>query len=89
MIRVTADHIAEGYRRDACFCPIARAIRGFWPGRQEGAVEVGGYLPRFARVYDAGWWRAELPAAAQVFMQDFDEGSPVAPFEFTVEWVKA
>jgi hypothetical protein len=86
VVRVTADHIAAGEHRDACWCPIALAIRELWPGRLPGGVEVGGYQPGFARVHDGGWWRAELPAAAQVFMRDFDERSPVEPFEFVAEW---
>ena len=76
-IRVTQKDIDEGADCSPDFCPIALSLkrRGF------GRVQVGttGWFPT-ARV------EYPLPSDAAYFITAFDEGHPVEPCWFTLEY---
>jgi hypothetical protein len=83
VIRVTADHIANGKRGRTDRCPIALAIRTQWP---DVAVDVH---PREAAAQDTVSflrYRAMLPDEARDFVAEYDDGGDVDPFEFAVKW---
>lgn len=77
IINVTAKHIAEGLKGDACWCPIARAIRDQVPSEEEVYVFPAG-------VSVAGG-TTMLPDEALRFVQDFDAGLSVEPFSFALD----
>ena len=83
VIRVTADHIARGKRHDAFLCPIALAACE-QTGCEPGDLVVGDYIIAPSRAGDIS---GHLPASACSFERDFDDGLPVEPFEFAVEWI--
>ena len=80
-IRVTAEHIAQGWRGSACNCPIALALKDEWPGAE---VEVSG--PDIEVSADR-LWLAQCDDTAMDFIVRFDAGADVQPFEFDVEWL--
>jgi len=71
-IRVTQEHIDSGDKGRATSCPIANALRceGYvYPSVCAQFVRVG------ARMYN-------LPDSVTNFIQNFDKGVEVEPFEF-------
>jgi len=85
-VRVTAGHIAKGTRSDPCACPVAHAVMDALPSPCEVDLYVG-------RIYirpDAGdLVIVEQPASVIDFIEAFDDGQPVQPFEFTLDWQPA
>lgn len=81
-IKVGWRHINAGARSNACFCPIALALMECVPHGPEDHVSVGtdscGATPH---------GRADLPRAARDFINRFDAGMPVTPFEFNLKFV--
>jgi hypothetical protein len=84
VIRVTADHIAHGKRNASAGCPIALAVN-------DCLDESWAYaIPDIALIYDACGVMlayAHLSVDAQLFIERFDGGLAVEPFEFSVEWI--
>lgn len=81
-IRVTGHHIARGIPRNTGLCPVARAIKGHCGDLADVEVKL-----HELTVYQGGnRYTAEPPGKAQAFIQDFDDGRMVRPFEFEVEW---
>lgn len=80
-ISVLAEDIAQGDRRMAASCPLARAI-----SRACGVeASVGA---RSATIYQGGqptWIDVPLPSEAVQFRWDYDEGRMVAPFVFALK----
>jgi len=76
-IVVTDGCIESGHRNDPCGCPIAIAARH--AGFMLAAVETDA-------IYLYGWANRQapipLPPEATSFINDYDEGRPVEPFEF-------
>ena len=88
-ITVTIDDIREANMqkdtRDylpSCGCPIAQAVRRTHPTWTVGltAIDVCSNDDA-AKVLGT----ISLPLAAQEFVERFDDGLPVEPFEFTIE----
>jgi len=83
-ITVTDTHITYGLPGKRCFCPIAMAIMdaNIIPDTLV-SVEYGA-----ARFFRSGDMMpvaiGRLPKNAQVFVDKFDTGEPVEPFEFTM-----
>ena len=84
-ISVTDEHIALGKPRCSDGCPIWMAIEErmdpSWrllvvPVRAEFTHVRAQFSVKRARIV------ASLPMSARNFIQDFDTGQPVAPFEF-------
>jgi hypothetical protein len=73
-IDVTQDDITYGKRRAGDRCPIAIAIMR---ALNEPIVEVS-----FFKVFIPDGSRYSMPAAARVFINDFDGGLFVQPFSF-------
>lgn len=83
-IKVTEGHIRAGKTRDCADCPIALAL--------SAALNLE------CRVDHYAWFAIEpglsvskttahwLPPIARQFVDDFDAGHYVGPFEFEVEW---
>lgn len=75
-VQVTQDDIAHGTRKNACKCPVARALmrqtaNSFWsvsPSR----------MSCDNRHYTS-------PKSVVQFIHDFDRGRPVKPFEFELD----
>jgi hypothetical protein len=86
VIRVTADHIAKGQRCDSESCPIALAVSEQWGPCHRIQVDPAGIIV-FPGDLDRWWTVDPPPLAAQLFMEAFDEGHSVEPFEFAVEWI--
>ena len=80
-IRVTADHIAEGERGNPCACPVALAVRD-QTGAQIAYVDMA-TVAITRRNHD---FEAHSPPQVSHFVDAFDHGHPVEPFEFTVTW---
>jgi hypothetical protein len=76
-ISVTADNISASEPGNACACPLALAFRaaGFDVAIGLASIDFYNHLKE---------WVAELPLppAALYFRYQFDNGDPVAPFEF-------
>jgi hypothetical protein len=84
VIRVTADHIARGAPRNPSACPVALAIKGQIPGIYAIEVEVSDVTIRPTLAFR--WWTCVPPDSAADFINAFDAGEPVEPFEFEAEW---
>ena len=76
---VTAVDIRRGVRRNCLRCPVANAAR-----RMFGAVFVG--VRRRELTVDTGFavFTAHLPPAAEEAIAGYDDGRPMAPFDFTL-----
>lgn len=75
LIQVTADDIREGEVYDCDLCPVARAMSR----ALDRPVAV------FADEYRIGDERFHLlPPAAELFVQLYDGGEAVGPFEFEI-----
>jgi hypothetical protein len=91
VIRVTDRHIAEGKPRSECECPLALAVIEALAAdgviAEAGTVEVD-YYDVFVVDGETGCrrYRATLPAEAADFVDDFDDGDPVVPFEVELAW---
>ncbi len=72
-IKVTQEHIERGRPKSDWACPIACALHEQRPTFE---VSVGCYKTLINKVMYA------LPAKARDFIDDFDSGKPVTPFEF-------
>lgn len=76
---VTQEHIDKGKRCDGVRCPIALAldpIDGISVDTEEICLHGMGYSGTDPK----------LPAEAVEFISAFDEGEPVQPFEFDIDW---
>lgn len=81
LVRVKQEHIDNGVRGDYLSCPIALAIKEATGAEQvnvdDYAIEWGNRVGQF--------WKMEGMNPSmnlQVFMDNFDVGNPVEPFEF-------
>lgn len=77
-ISVTEDHIKKGRKREPRFCPVAIAVRERLK-LSEYQVDVGNRI----------WIKdfpVEIPHAVNRFVSDFDNGRPVEPFEFDLDY---
>lgn len=81
-ISVTQDHINLGVRHGAAVCPIARAVREQIDGAS--FVTVKSYVSLYSQHEDRSI-SYTLPNEARLFMERFDEGLSVQPFEFEME----
>jgi hypothetical protein len=81
IVRVTQEDIDEGTKGDCTFCPIALAVDRALGGECCVAVTI-------FDVYITENAHAEvfpLPSEARQFIQRFDKGKPVSPFEFELD----
>ncbi len=82
LIVVTADHIKQGQPLNGNACPIALAYKEATGIK----VSVGVFSIRtYTRDGVGKEFIGELPSEAVRFIDDFDQGRPVEPFEFTLE----
>ena len=82
LVRVTSEHIKHGEPDDCGKCPVALALLDAIPYATDVAVdhdELTVWVP-------GHMWQASTPPAAQLFIAEFDNFEPVAPFDFTVTW---
>lgn len=94
-IPVTRDDIFRGKRCSCSSCPIALAVSKYLPIENESYLHVSkgvvyekqavdirhGYTIREGVVY-----HSYLPANAQDFIKRYDDGDPVVPFTFKLDW---
>lgn len=78
-ISITQSDIDQGKRHEARFCPIAMAAsrafhRDIWIG----------WIRGYSHPHVSPEVVFSLPADARVFVQEFDDGKEVQPFEFEV-----
>jgi hypothetical protein len=81
-IEVTAEDIQNGMPGWCGKCPVALAVRralGGFVKREVASVGVS-----YAAVYVDSRIHM-LPSDARMFVQNFDEGEPVEPFDFEIE----
>jgi len=76
-VKVTTEDIENGMKESCFHCPVARAC-----GRA-GIVKPA--VRKYAVWHGSDRTRTELPASAQQFIEDFDNGEPVVPFSFDLE----
>ena len=73
-IKVTKEHIEKGKKGSAFFCPIALVFKS-----------------KNRVTYNSMYIEKEfypLPKKAQTFIQRFDAGKKVKPFQFTIKGLK-
>lgn len=75
-ITVTQEDITNGFPGSYTSCPVALALRRVFP---EEGVDVD------SDSLIIGDREVETSEAVGGFMEEFDEGSPVEPFTFTLE----
>lgn len=74
-ISVTQEHIKKGKPRAHCACPVALAIK-----------EVTPWCPMVdSKFVEFGSFVMDLPQEVTTFIDLFDHGHPVEPFEFELE----
>lgn len=85
-VQVTQDHIDNGHRNSAVSCPIALALKET-PGATNVSVGIGTASIGYGNVlrYDYKRTYYHLPWQATEFIDRFDFGDPVQPFEFEME----
>lgn len=82
-IRVTQKHIQDGEAGETGRCPIALALSEagmFCPS----VGSFGIYLNSEGKIGDDRERHVFLPREAQDFVENFDDGSGVDPFEFNI-----
>ena len=79
-IRVTANDIKKGCRRQNGNCPIARALK-----RNRGVLSVSVGVTSLSFVVNDTYHFAPMSKMAQLFIREFDDGCLVEPFEFSIE----
>ena len=84
-ITVTQDDIDKGSRGESCKCPVALALKRAVP--HSDGVEV---CEHFFVFHDAGvrWFTSLLPLEVVRFVEEFDAGGKVEPFEFQMTFFK-
>jgi hypothetical protein len=82
LITVTAEHIAHGVRESCTDCPVALAIMDALPCTD--LIAVDGDEVTFGEIAD--WTEVKFPAEVQLFIKAFDDGEPVEPFSFTLDY---
>ncbi len=82
-VDVTEKHIRKGKRRQACFCPVALALKE----KLHKEVEAGPY-DLFYLVSRKIAGEAVTPSVVSAFMRRYDCGGPVKPFTFEVSFYK-
>ena len=75
MIKVTAGDIAIGHRSSALLCPVALALKRAFPRR---------WCTVSTREYGVGDKVEFLSKEVQQFIESFDAGYPVKPFQFRI-----
>lgn len=80
-VTVTRGDIDGGLRCNRLGCPAARAIARAVPGSVSKVVRSVAYLHIGDRILVAS-----LPDSAGDFVERFDNGETVAPFEFEITW---
>jgi hypothetical protein len=84
VINVTAEHIANGKRGECEFCPVALAFQAALDLGPFASIDV---LIGCATITTGGRSIAvSLPEDADQFIVNFDDGEPVEPFSFTVDY---
>lgn len=91
VVRVTEKHIADGIACNSARCPIAIALHEALAAK--GVQQVQGLFVDETKVSFSHYiaperhqYRADLPAEATEFIQNFDGGASVEPIEFTLTW---
>lgn len=79
---VTQKHIGNGLKRDCIRCPAALAIL---EQCQVDKVEVGGIFIKYWKEGGPLSNSLEIPSHLSQFIQNFDEGEPVAPIDFEID----
>lgn len=86
-IRVTAEHIEQGERNNPMACPIALAIiEQHWREAEVDVIDGHAYASGDS-VGPADYLKADLSDEADDFVNAFDKGEAVQPFEFPLTWV--
>jgi hypothetical protein len=88
-VRVTSEHIQQGERNNPMACPIALAIiEQQWPTAEVDVFDGHAYAsdPDFTAIR-ADYLTADMPDEADDFVNAFDKGEPVRPFEFSLSWI--
>jgi hypothetical protein len=80
LIKVTQKHIDAGIPKNACFCPIAAAVRelGFNEIALDDSVAV-------IKKKEGHWDTVSVPSSVKKFIAKFDSGKFVEPFEFELD----
>jgi hypothetical protein len=81
-IEVTEDDILNGKKGSGCFCPIARAVKRKLIPATYVRVTKHDLVTDYSEIFPAS---ASLPNTAQSFIQAFDAGHKVEPFDFEIE----
>jgi len=85
-IEVKKYHIDSGTPKNCSCCPIALAVQEVFP---HYVVEVGQFDLTLDNYDDENgtvkYWEYELPAEACDFVEQFDSGHYVRPFDFELE----
>jgi hypothetical protein len=80
-IEVTQEDIEKGERGECEKCALALAVSRVTKYR----VEIGLYEAEFYDGPELCVGSSDLPIAAMVFVERFDNGHPVSPFTFPLE----
>jgi len=83
-VSVTADHIAMGDRENCETCPVALAIAETFADLTYVSVDPGGLIA--ATGLPGREIFVDLPREVQEFIWDFDDGDPVEPFTFELDY---
>lgn len=88
-LNVTAMDITKGKRESICECPIARALeRALKNIRGYHSVAVHGSIRAMKAVVKRHVFKADHTPVTQAFVERFDAGEPVEPFEMDLEFRK-
>lgn len=83
-LSITQEHINTGKPRESCDCPIALALRPYFPDRlivvHEGGISIFKDEYEYLQI-------TSPPEQARQFIHDFDNGRPVVPFEFELNLI--
>ena len=97
-LQVTSEDIAKGCRAKAEYCPVARAFGRIFPNHRvlvsTDAIDVWPVYPEGffiiphdpLCIYKPSLHARPVPDEIQLFIEKFDNGSPVEPFNVDVEF---
>ena len=86
-IHITAGHIRHGEQSSCTECPIALAIHDTFPGLYD--LAVSGEQIWIQPEYDGPSYEIPAPDAVHEFVWDYDDGEPVHPFAFDLDYPPA
>lgn len=85
-INVTQDHIEAGFPDNCHNCPVALALNRATGHKWTVEREYAGLMNSKTGTLMYPEVRVIFPLSVREFTRNFDQGNPVSPFSFEIDW---